>query len=178
MDNIVVVNGKQFQKFIREEEIVSRVRELGLKISKEYTGRKPILISILNGSFLVTADLFKHIDTECEIAFVRFASYRGTSSTGKVATLMDLSIDITDRDILIVEDIVDSGRTIHHFLEILKNKKPKSVAVFTLLHKPDALLNPVQMDYIGFNIPDTFVIGYGLDFDGLGRNLRDIYRSL
>lgn len=136
---------------------------------------KPLFVSVLNGSFMFTADLMKYLDMPCEVSFVKLASYEGTSSTGKVKELVGLNDDITGRTVVIVEDIVDTGLTMQRLVETLKARNPKEVRIATLLVKPDKLQVPLDIHYVAMNIPNDFIVGYGLDYDGLGRNYRDIY---
>ena len=133
-------------------------------------------MSVLNGAFLFTADLFKQITIEAEVSFIKLASYKGTSSTGNVITAIGLDINVKDRHIIILEDIIDTGKTLHHYLPQLENMQPASVKIAVLLNKKEALQYPVQVNYTCFDIPNKFVVGYGLDYDGLGRNSRNIYQ--
>ena len=133
-------------------------------------------MSILNGSFLFTADLFKQITIEAEVSFIKLASYKGTSSTGNVITAIGLDVNVKDRHIIILEDIIDTGKTLHHYLPQLESLQPASVKIAVLLDKKEALQYPVKVDYACFEIPNKFVVGYGLDYDGLGRNSKDIYQ--
>lgn len=144
-------------------------------ISKDYEGRCPLFLVVLNGAFLFAGELVKHIPLTCEITFIRLSSYSQTESTGKVKEIIGLDDNIENRDIIIIEDIVDTGLTIAQLLKQIEDKKPKSVEIATLLHKPEALKTPVAMRYIGFEIENKFVVGYGLDYDGIGRNLDSIY---
>jgi len=145
-------------------------------INKDYTGRRPLFIAILNGSFMFAADLFKYLTIDTEISFIKLASYRGMKSTGHVITSIGLDVDLFKKDIIILEDIVDTGKTLYHFLPKLRDHHPASLKIAALLHKPEAMKFPLVIDYTGFTIPDRFVIGYGLDYDGLGRNLSSIYQ--
>lgn len=158
------------------EEIQKRVKELGEQLTEDYKGKTPIFLGILNGSFMFVADLFKHLKMDCTITFVKLASYKGTTSTGNVVTAIGLEETLHDKDIIIVEDIVDTGNTMNAFLKTLEEKEPRSVKICTLLSKPTALKHPIPLDYVGFEIPDKFVLGYGLDYDGLGRNLPNLYK--
>ncbi len=176
MKKLIQANDLTFETFISSDQINSRVKELGTQISASYLDKCPLFIGVLNGAFVYIADLVRACEIECEIAFVRLSSYQGTQSVGKIETVYGLEMDITDRHVIVVEDIVDSGRTLNYFLDYLKKQNPKSVALASLLLKPDAIQFPIKIDYLGFEIPDKFVIGYGLDYDGLGRNLKDIYQ--
>ena len=173
---IINVHDKTFETYLSDEIIQKRVKEMAADINKDYSGKKPLFIAILNGSFMFAADLFKHLNIEAELCFIKLASYKGMKSSGKVVTSIGLEEDIFDKDVIIVEDIVDTGKTLHRFLPKLVHQQPKSLKIVTLLHKSDATEYPLVLDYVGFSIPDKFVVGYGLDYDGLGRNLREIYQ--
>jgi len=174
----IKVEDREFEIFLESDTISKRIRLLGIQINVDYEGKCPLFIGVLNGSFLFMADLIKEIDVPCEVAFMRVASYEGISSSGKVKELIGLPDDIEGRDIIIVEDIVDTGLTLTHIIKTIKEKKPASLKVSSLLLKPAALQYKIEeLDYIGFEIPNEFVVGYGLDYNGLGRNLTDIYRA-
>ncbi|MBK9402508.1 MAG: hypoxanthine phosphoribosyltransferase [Bacteroidetes bacterium] len=172
----VNVHDKTFSPFITADLIQKRVAELGAAIDTDYAGKKPLLIGVLNGSVIFMADLLRHIKSACEIGFIRVSSYHGTESSGKVRNVMGINDDITGRDIIIVEDIVDTGDTAVYLIDEIKKKNPASIKFATILFKPTALRHAIKPDYIGFEIPPAFVVGYGLDYDGLGRNLADIYQ--
>ncbi|MBK7681089.1 MAG: hypoxanthine phosphoribosyltransferase [Bacteroidia bacterium] len=172
----VKVHDKIFTTFISAEKIQSRVAELGIAIDKDYSGKNPLLIGVLNGSVIFMADLLRNIKTPCEIGFIRVSSYEGTSSSGKVKSIMGLENDIQGREVIIVEDIIDTGDTALYLIEEIKKKNPASIRFATILLKPEALRHKIQCDYVGFEIPPAFVVGYGLDYDGFGRNLADIYQ--
>lgn len=176
MKKFITAHDLTFETYLDSQRIAQRVAELGKQIKKDYDGKRPLIISVLNGAFVFTADLVRAIDLECEVVFVRFSSYQGTSSSGEIKTVYGVDIPLEGRHVIVVEDIVDSGRTLNHFLKDLSAKKPASVRLAALLLKPDALKFPLRVDYLGFEIPDKFVIGYGLDYDELGRNLPDIYQ--
>ena len=175
MSNITVLD-KEFVPYISEQEIQEKITELAAQLNKAYAGKKPIFLSILNGSFLFTADLFKQITIEAEVCFIKLASYKGTSSSGNVITAIGLDANVNGRDIIIVEDIIDTGKTLHHFLPQLESSNPSSIKIAVLLNKKEALAYPVKVDYACFDIPNKFVVGYGLDYDGLGRNTKEIYQ--
>ncbi len=174
MEN-VQVKDKTFKVFISEEKIKERVQEVARQISDDLRGKNPIFLAVLSGSFVFAADLLRGIDTPCEITFVRMASYSGTRSTGNVKELIGLSEDIEGRPVVIVEDIIDSGLTMKELLAILKGKHPAEIRIASLLVKPDNLKVELDIHYRCFDIPNDFIVGYGLDYDGEGRNLRDIY---
>lgn len=175
MPNITLFN-KTFEPYLPESLIQEKIKELGELISKEYQGKKPLFIGVLNGSFMFAADLFKQITIEAEICFIKLASYKGTKSTGNVITAIGLDTDIRDRHLILLEDIIDTGKTMNEFIPQLRHQQPASIKMAVLLHKPDATIFPVQIDYCCFSIPDRFVLGYGLDYDGFGRNLKEIYQ--
>jgi len=175
MSTIQVLD-KTFEPYLKEAAIQEKITELAGQLNKDYAGKSPLFLSILNGSFLFTADLFKQITIEAEVSFIKLASYKGTNSTGNVITAIGLDINVKDRHILILEDIIDTGKTLHHYLPQLESMQPASVKIAVLLNKKDALQFPVQIDYACFEIPNKFVVGYGLDYDGLGRNSKDIYQ--
>lgn len=175
MDKISILD-KTFVVDIPELRIQERIAEMAKKISADLKDQRPMFICVLNGSFLFAADLFKRMSIECEIAFVRVSSYEGTHSTGVIKNLMGFPDDLKDRTVVILEDIVDSGDTAVHLLEGLKKRSPGKVFFASLLLKPQALKHDVTIDYVGFEVPNDFLVGYGLDYDGLGRNLRDIYK--
>lgn len=172
----IQVNDKEFVPYLSESEIQNRVLELAKKISEDYEGKDPLFLGILNGSFIFAADLFKRITVPASISFIKLVSYKGTSSTGTVITSIGLEEGLKDRDIIIVEDIVDTGKTLTEFLPTLSTQNPLSIKICTLLQKPDALQYPLDVDYVGFSIPNKFVVGYGLDYDSYGRNLPEIYQ--
>lgn len=174
--SLLQVHDKQFRPFLGEAELQQRIREMAAQLSKDLEGEKPLFIAILNGSFMFAADIFKQLTIEAEISFIKLASYKGTRSTGNVITAIGLEEDLYDRTVVILEDIVDTGKTLSAFLPQLLHQQPKRLLVAVLLHKPEALTHPVQIDYLGFSVPDRFLLGYGLDYDGLGRNLPAIYQ--
>ena len=175
-NQLLKVNDLFFKPFISQKEIGERVRTIGKEIEVAYKDKRPLFIAVLNGAFVFAADLIRAVDIDSEIVFVRVTSYHGLRSTGAVKTIFGLDKDIENRHLIVVEDIVDSGKTMHYFLNDLKEKKPASVALVTLLLKPGALQFPIKPDYVGFEIPTKFVVGYGLDYDGLGRNYSEIYQ--
>ncbi|MBC7418555.1 MAG: hypoxanthine phosphoribosyltransferase [Pedobacter sp.] len=178
MKRITVAN-KEFEIFLDKEMIQNRINQIGGRLNADYQGKCPLIIGVLNGSFLFMADLVKELQINCEIAFIRLRSYEGTKTTGKIKELMGLPEDLKARDIIIVEDIVDTGLTIDHILKRVKEQEPESLKVCALLLKPLSLKKEVpELAYVGFEIPDDFVVGYGLDYDGLGRNSSDIYKAV
>jgi hypoxanthine phosphoribosyltransferase len=158
--------------------IAGKVKGIAEQINEAYAGKKPLFIAILNGSFMFAADLFKEITIEAEICFIKLASYKGTKSTGHVITAIGLDMDLFGRDVIILEDIVDTGKTLYEFLPQLDHQQPASLRIAALLHKPEAMVYPVPVDYLGFSVPNKFLLGYGLDYDGLGRNIPEIYQLI
>ena len=172
----VKIHDKTFGLFLPYEKIRAAVEKMAEQMNEDLGGKNPLFICILNGSFMFAAELYKRIDfVDSEISFVKLASYTGAKSTGNVKQLIGLNEKIEGRTVVVLEDIVDSGITIDNIQEQLKKLKPKKVLVATLLLKPDALQKVVQLDYVGLEIPNDFIVGYGLDYDGHGRNLLDIY---
>ena len=177
MNSIKVVD-KEFIPYLSENEIQEKISALATQLNIDYAGKKPIFLSILNGSFLFTADLFKQITIEAEVCFIKLASYKGMTSSGNVITAIGLEANVTGRHIVIMEDIIDTGKTLHHYLPQLASSSPASVKIAVLLNKKEARQYEVKVDYTCFEIPNKFVVGYGLDYDGLGRNLKGIYQLL
>ncbi|WP_337040578.1 hypoxanthine phosphoribosyltransferase [Emticicia sp. 17c] len=169
------IKDKHFIPFIEADKLQARIRNLAQEINKDYAGKNPLLIGVLNGSFMFIGDLFKSIEIDCEVTFIRVSSYQHTESTGEVKQIIGLKEDIKNRHVIIVEDIVDTGMTMQEVLGQLASNKPASIKILTLLYKPEALKVPLKVDYIGFSIETKFVVGYGLDYDGMGRNLDAIY---
>jgi hypoxanthine phosphoribosyltransferase len=174
--SVITVHDKRFVPFISEATIQNKVKDLAAQISQDYKDKRPLFIAILNGSFIFASDLFKQLDIEAEICFIKLASYKGTKSTGHVVTAIGLDSDIKGRHVVILEDIIDTGKTLNDFLPQLQNQQPASMRVAVLLHKPEATKYHFPIDYTCFSIPNKFVLGYGLDYDGLGRNIREIYQ--
>ena len=172
----IKLHDKEFDTYLSEKDIQEKIRLIADQLNKDYEGKKPLFIAILNGAFMFAADLFKYVTIDAEICFIKLASYRGMKSSGNVITAIGLDQDLYDRDVIIVEDIVDTGKTLSEFLPKLDHQQPRSLKIEALLHKPEATQFPLTIDYIGFSIPNKFVVGYGLDYDGLGRNLKEIYQ--
>ncbi len=169
------IKDKTFETLIPEEEILRRVKTVADKMNNDLKGKNPLLLGVLNGSFIFAADLMRMLTIDCEISFVKMSSYNGTSSTGNVKKLVGLKENIEGRTIVIVEDIVDTGLTMEQMLKYLEEFKPAEVHICTLLLKPENLKRDLNIEYVAMEIPNDFILGYGLDYDGLGRNLRDIY---
>lgn len=172
----ITVHDKTFQPFISETEIEEAITRIGAAITKDYQGKKPLFIGVLNGAFMFCSDLLKKVETPCEVTFVRLSSYSGMESTGEVRSVVNLQENIEGRDIILVEDIVDTGLTMQKALANFGALKPNSIEIASLLVKPDCLQCELDIKYQGFEIPEKFVVGYGLDYDGLGRNFKDIYQ--
>lgn len=178
MKNVTILD-KEFELFIPYEKIRAVVEEMAEKMNDDLKDKNPLFLCILNGSFMFAAEIFKRISLlDAEISFIKLASYSGTSTTGAVRELIGLNEDLTGRTVIVLEDIVDSGITIEKTIEQINSKNPLEIKIATLLLKPEALRVKVQLDYIGIEIPNDFIVGYGLDYDGRGRNLIDIYKVI
>lgn len=171
----IEIHGKKFLTSIPRTSIENEVKRVAAEINQDYKGKRPLLLGVLNGAFMFVADLMRNLDIECEISFVKMSSYAGTTTTGAVKQLLGLNESIEGRDVIIVEDIVDTGLTMQSMLETLKDYNPASINIASLFLKPARLKVPIDVKYSAFTIPDRFIVGYGLDYDGLGRNLPDIY---
>ena len=169
-------NGKKLSKIFDKQTIQKRVQEMAAELSKKFDNKKPIFISVLNGSFIFASDLLRNLNINCEIDFIKLSSYKGQNTTGTVRLLKDISADITNRDVIIIEDIIDSGLTIEFLVKRLKGASPRSISIVTLLFKPDVAKLSLPIDIIGFEIAPHFVVGYGLDYDQDYRHLPEIYR--
>jgi hypoxanthine phosphoribosyltransferase len=172
----VKLHDKTFELFIDENSIKSAIADLALRINTAYEGKNPLFLGILNGSFLFAADLFRQINGNVEISFLKMASYQGTATTGKINELIGLNEDISNRHIIVIEDIVDTGITLEKIIADLQKRQPASIAIATLLFKPAAYQKNITVNYVGIEVANDFLVGYGLDYDGLGRNLKEIYR--
>lgn len=169
------VNGKEFKLSLPAEDIQQIVDDMAVRMNADLAGHNPLFVAVLNGAFMFAGDLMKRMKIDCEISFVKMASYEGTSSSGDVKTLLGLDVDVEDRLVVILEDIIDSGLTLEALVNELSKLKPKELKVAVLLLKPDAYSNAVEIDYVGKEVSNEFLIGYGLDYNGRGRNLEDIY---
>lgn len=172
--NITILD-KEFTLYLSKQQIEDKISEIAKELTTRLADKNPLFLCILNGSFMFAADIMKNVNIPAEISFIKLASYEGTSSTGKISELIGLNKDIKGRTVVIIEDIIDSGLTMQHLLETLKEKDPESIIVTSLLVKPDNLKVDLDIDYCAFSIPDKFIIGYGLDYNGYGRNYPNIY---
>lgn len=177
MEKLVRLNDRDFRLYKSESEILNAVRNVAHQINEDYIGKRPLLIPVLNGSFMFASDLIKELMLDCELCFIKAASYNGTNN-GAVSTVIGLNHDIEGRHVIIIEDIVDTGNTLAKILPEFREKNPASIKIAALILKPDALQNDITVDYVGMQIPNDFIVGYGLDYNGLGRNLRDIYQVM
>ncbi|MBK0401734.1 hypoxanthine phosphoribosyltransferase [Adhaeribacter sp. BT258] len=174
----VTLHDKSFGIYLPESEILSNIKALADRINQDYASLNPLFVAVLNGSFMFAADLLKEVTVPCEISFMKVASYENTSSTGQVTELVGLKEEIAGRHLVILEDIVDTGNTVVKLLDMLGVRNPASIEIATLLQKPECLQHKLDVKYTGREIPNDFVVGYGLDYNGLGRNLRDIYKVI
>ena len=176
MQQNITLGDKSFRPYITEAQIQSAVKRIAEKINNDFKDKCPLIVPVLNGSFMFASDLMKHLTCQCHITFIKASSYKGTESTGSLATLIGINEDITGRDVIILEDIIDTGHTLAKIIPSIKALGPATVRVGTLLFKPKALKADISIDYTGIEIPNEFIVGYGLDYDGLGRNLKEIYQ--
>lgn len=174
--NTIQILDKTFAPFIGHEKIQEAVMKIGLQMQADFKDTAPLFLCVLNGSFIFAADLFKVYEGPAEISFIKLSSYKGTATTEEVKTVIGLTEDIRGRDLVVLEDIIDSGITVTHLVNDLQKYKPRTIKIATLLLKPAALRTDVRPDYVGMEIPNDFIVGYGLDYDGFGRNLKDIYK--
>ena len=170
------VHDKEFEPYLTADEIAGKIQQMADAINTDYAGKRPLFIAILNGSFIFASDLFKSISIEAEICFIKLASYKGTTSAEHVITSIGLDTNISGKHVIILEDIMDTSKTLHQFLPQLYNQHPASLKIAAMLHKKDATVYNVPLDYCCFSIPDKFVVGFGLDYDGFGRNIPAIYQ--
>lgn len=176
MQKIIKLHDLHFEPYLTKEMIMEKVQKMGAAIQKDFEGKQPVFLAILNGSFIFAADLARASEIDLETTFIKLSSYHGTASTGKVKEVIGLDVDLKDRHVVIVEDIIDSGQTLHEFIPRLKAMGTASVSLAVLLLKPEAVKYDFDIAYLGFEIPNKFVVGYGLDYNGLGRNLEEIYQ--
>ncbi len=175
-ESTIRIHDRDFRLFISRDRIQERIRIMAGEMARDYQGKTPLFLSVLTGAFMFTSDLMKHYPLECEIAFTRLSSYEGTETTGVVRTLLGVKEELKDRHIIVVEDIIDTGTTLHNFIPMLEASEPASISIATLLLKPESLKYPLDIKYRGFDISNEFIVGYGLDYDGHGRNYQDIFQ--
>jgi hypoxanthine phosphoribosyltransferase len=175
---MITLEGISFKPYIEEKTLKTRIQEMGKEITSDYTGNQLHIISVLNGAFMFTADLVRTIQRPCNIQFIRLLSYHGTQSSGKITEIMGLNESIRGKHVLITEDIIDTGLTIDYLYKSILAHEPASLKVASLLSKPDMYRGNIKIDYLGFAIPNRFVVGYGLDLNGFGRNLPAIYQAV
>lgn len=174
----VELYGKKFEAFLTYKTLTERIDRICTELSEKFDGKLPLFLGVLNGAFMFAAEVMQRMQIDCEISFIKLKSYIGDQSSGAVTKMLGLDCDLEGRDVIILEDIVDTGRTLHYFIPELKAQNPASISLFTLLVKPDAMQFDLSIDYAGFAVPNHFLIGFGLDYDGLGRNLKDIYKAI
>jgi hypoxanthine phosphoribosyltransferase len=172
---MIRIKDKSFEVSIPNEEIQQKVKALAEKMNKDYAGKNPVFVCILNGAFVFMADLVRYLDFQPDIVFAKYSSYEGMNTTGKVKEVLGVSVDLEGKDVVLVEDIIDTGITMSHVLPIFQAKGVASVKIATMLMKPEKLKCNIKVDYCAMEIPNDFIVGYGLDYDGLGRNYKDIY---
>ncbi len=174
----ISLHNKQFEPYMSAQELTAAIADVAARINQDYAGQQLLFVVVLNGSFMFAADLLKHISLPCEVCFIRVASYAGTSSTGEIKEVLGLTEDLKGRSVVILEDIVDTGHTMRMLLDTLGAQQPASLEVATLFLKPECLQHELTLRYVGRSIPNDFIVGYGLDFDGLGRNYPDVYKAV
>jgi hypoxanthine phosphoribosyltransferase len=174
----VTIEDKTFGIYIQDQDIQQAIQTIANEMNVLYADKKPIFISVLNGAFMFTSDLLKKIEVPCELSFIKLSSYSGTTSTGTVKEIVGLQEEIAGRDVIVIEDIIDTGITMQKIISQLELQNPSSIRIATLLLKPDSVKVPIKPDFVCFSIPDKFVVGYGLDLNGIGRNLPDIYQLI
>lgn len=174
----IALHNKEFEPYLPAAQLATAIQELAARLNQDYAGQTPLFVAVLNGSFMFVADLMKCLSIDCEVSFIKVASYQGTSSTGKIQEVLGLSEEISGRHVVILEDIVDTGHTMRMLLETLGAKQPASLEVATLFLKPECLQHELSLRYVGLSIPNDFIVGYGLDYDGLGRNYPDVYKAV
>ncbi len=173
---MIQLHDKEFVPFISAEEIDFAIRQMAAQVEDDHSDEVPVFIGILNGAFMVVSDFMKHYKSPCEVSFVKMTSYEGTSSTGELKQLIGLNQDLSGRSVVIIEDIVDTGHTVEELKALFKNQNVKHCKIATLFFKPEAYQKEIKIDYVGIRIPNRFIVGFGLDYDGLGRNLPEVYQ--
>lgn len=177
-DSWMKIKDIEFKKFIGADRLAEKVDELAKQVDLDYKGKDPLFLPILNGSFVFAADLVRQVKTPCRVSFVKHSSMQGTGTTGHLKTLIGLQESLFNQDLILIEDVMDTGLTLSKVVEELKDLGTKSVEVITLFRKAKARAHAIQPRYIGFEIDDEFILGYGLDYDGWGRNLKDVYKQV
>jgi hypoxanthine phosphoribosyltransferase len=175
-EKVIQLHDKQFVPFISAQEIDFAIAKIAALVEDDFADEIPVFVGVLNGAFMVVSDFMKHYKSPCEVSFLKMASYEGTTSTNDVKQLIGLDQDLTGRTVVIIEDIVDTGNTLVALKELFKQQNVKHFKVATLFFKPEALINDIKIDYVGIRIPNKFIVGFGLDYDGLGRNLPEVYQ--
>ncbi len=173
---MIQLHDKQFVPFISEQEIDFAIATMASQVEADFADETPVFVGVLNGAFMVVSDFMKHYKKPCEVSFIKLASYEGTSSTNEVKQLIGLNQDLTGRTVIVIEDIVDTGNTVAELKALFKKQNVKHFKIATLFLKPEAYTKDIKIDYVGIRIPNKFIVGYGLDYDGLGRNLREVYQ--
>jgi hypoxanthine phosphoribosyltransferase len=176
IEETIKIKDLEFIPYVTHSDILERIRELAININDDYQNKNPLFIAVLNGSFMFASDLMKRVDVRSELTFIKVNSYEGTESTGSIKEMIGIGQSITDRHIVIIEDIVDTGHTITHLLNEMNKMDPSSIEVVTLFSKPESHETKLYIKYTGFDIPNKFIVGYGLDYDGYGRNYQDVYQ--
>ena len=173
---MIQLHDKQFVPFISEQEIDFAIATMASQVEADFADETPVFVGVLNGAFMVVSDFMKHYKKPCEVSFIKLASYEGTSSTNEVKQLIGLNQDLTGRTVIVIEDIVDTGNTVAELKTLFKKQNVKHFKIATLFLKPEAYTKDIKIDYVGIRIPNKFIVGFGLDYDGLGRNLREVYQ--
>jgi hypoxanthine phosphoribosyltransferase len=176
LSDTITIKDLEFTPYVTHTDILERIKEIGIKINQDYENKNPLFIAVLNGSFMFASDLMKQVDLKSELTFIKVNSYHGVESTGLIKEMIGIGQSITDRHVVIIEDIVDTGNTITHLLNEMSKMDPSSIEVVTLFSKPDSHETKLYIKYTGFDIPNKFIVGYGLDYDGYGRNYQDVYQ--
>ena len=174
----ISLHNKQFKPYLSAARLAAAIQDLAAQLNQDYAAKTPMFVAVLNGSFMFAADLLKALHIPCEVSFIRVTSYQGTSSTGKVQEVLGLTEEVAGRHLVILEDIVDTGHTMRMLLDTLAARQPASLEVATLFLKPECLQHELPIRYVGLSIPNDFIVGYGLDYDGLGRNYPDVYQAV
>lgn len=176
LNNMIQLHDKKFEVFITHEEIQFAIKNMTKQIEDDHCDDVPVFVGVLNGAFMVVSDVIKNYDSPCEVSFVKMASYEGTTTTNEVKQLIGINQNLEGRTVVILEDIVDTGNTVEELKNLFKNQKVKHCKIATLFFKPEAYTKDIKIDYVGIRIPNKFIVGFGLDYDGLGRNLKDVYQ--